>query len=401
MDAWVVSDSDFLATRICDALNRHGVSCPPSRVNRWDRADLDLSSLSGLRGAVFIGAARIDDGMLDVVRRLRAAVDAEARLIVIAAGSDHGAILKSVRAGASDVLDAQGSLDDEIADFVSRDQLASRETNARGRVLTIVPCQAPSDADFLAANMSAVIAAHTTVCGVLDLHFRGGDLPILLKMEPRHTILDLLTQAETIDDTMFRQALTKHDAGVQLLAAPEPLSDLSSIGASGCQQIIGLAKQCWPVLIVNAEDMQHAEQLRALAHSQDVVLTMRLDVASLHRTQKHIEFLTRNQFSLERVHVVAMGTGHVGELPASAAKNLLKTPHLHCIPDDPSAAIMSINLGNPLVLERPNSKPAAAIVKLTKSIMGLSAGSSAADTRRTASTIKAAALAACTLPFYR
>ena len=45
------------------------------------------------------------------------------------------------------------------------------------------------------------------------------------------------------------------------------------------------------------------------------------------------------------MHVVAMGTGHSGELPVAAVKKVLHVPDLTCIPDDPVAKIRSINVG--------------------------------------------------------
>src|SRR5690606_28948710 len=106
------------------------------------------------------------------------------------------------------------------ADFIARVRLESQRTSPRGRVLTIVPCHASSDANVLTVNIAAWIALQVKSCGALDFHFRGGDLAILLKLEPRHTIVDLLNLTEPIDEAMFRQALTDHECGLQLLAGP-------------------------------------------------------------------------------------------------------------------------------------------------------------------------------------
>ena len=75
---------------------------------------------------------------------------------------------------------------------------------------------------------------------------------------------------------------------------------------------------------------------------------------------------------------------------------------MHCIPDDTVATIMSINVGNPLVLESPNSKPAVAIKKLTESLMGIEVDASQSNGPQSATAMKAAAvLALNTLPFCR
>ena len=157
-----------------------------------------------------------------------------------------------------------------------------------------MPCHAPADANVLASNLAAVIASYMKTCGVLDFHFRGGDLAILLKLTPRHTIMDLLSQTETIDEVMFRQALTVHDIGIELLAGPPAACRHEGSRRAGVSTDYRIGTRRWPVVVINSEDLHHAEQIRAIATSDDVLLTMRLDVASLHRTQKHIEFFMRS-----------------------------------------------------------------------------------------------------------
>ncbi len=233
MDTWIIADSDFVLTRISDALHRQGIDCPPTQVLKSADGYVDVEQVADFTGIVFIGTTQLHEDAFDLIRRVRAAVDVEAKLALVAFGADHGVVLKAVRAGVSDLLDANASLDDEIANFIARIRLESRHKVARGRVITVAPCHAPADANVLASNVAAVIASYMKTCGVLDFHFRGGDLAILLKLTPRHTIMDLLSQTETIDEVMFRQALTAHDIGIELLAGPPALADMKAVGGAG------------------------------------------------------------------------------------------------------------------------------------------------------------------------
>jgi MinD-like ATPase involved in chromosome partitioning or flagellar assembly len=95
-----------------------------------------------------------------------------------------------------------------------------------------------------------------------------------------------------------------------------------------------------------------------------------------------------------------MGTGQSGELPVSAVKKVLNVPDLFCIPDDPVATIMSINLGNPLVIERPSSKISQSITKLAESLIHYLEDVTRGSALRPATAVKAAAVIALnTLPF--
>jgi Flp pilus assembly CpaE family ATPase len=305
-------------------------------------------------------------------------------------------VLRAIRAGAKDVLNDDGDLHEEIVGFIARIASASSQQIEKGRIISIVPCHAPSDASFLAANIAAAVAKHIGSCCLLDFHLRGGDLAMLLKLTPRYTLYDLIHQCLNIDVSMFQQALTRHDSGIRLLAGPELFTDLHHIEPQVCQAILAAAKSSQPFVIVNSEDIQHTEQVLALASSDQVVLTMRSDLVSLHRAQKHIDFLKGNRVSCDHLHVVVMDTGRIGELPISAIKKVLRIAAIHSIPEDTEATTVSINVGNPIVLEAPRSKASKAINEL---VLALAGWSDTRDSKRGyLSSVKAAALVA-TLPF--
>jgi MinD-like ATPase involved in chromosome partitioning or flagellar assembly len=89
-----------------------------------------------------------------------------------------------------------------------------------------------------------------------------------------------------------------------------------------------------------------------------------------------------------------MATGNSGELPVKAVKQVLDVSELHCIPDDPVAVTMSINVGNPLILESPKSKASRAIVAFADALVGSMATTPEPSTRSAAALAKSAALIA-------
>lgn len=369
MNTWIVSESDFVTARIRKSLQKLEIECPLAQIicSMSVRSMTVDASQSGM--IVFFATENLIPEDFEVLRNLRA--HTEAKLVVVASVSDHSVVLKAIRAGADDYLNADGNLDDEIADLVSRISSERIRPAAEGRMISIVPCHVPTDASVLSVNVSTVIAQHVGECALLDFQMRGGDLAMLLKLDPRHTLFDLITQPEGVDEAMFQQALTPHESGVQLLAGPPLFSNFAQMQSHVCQHILGLARSTFPFVVVNSEDILHAEQIRALAGSDEIVLTMRLDVVSLHRAKQHLEYLKRNQVPVDHVHIVAIGTGHTGELPVTPVKKILGVSDIHCVPDDPVASIASVNVGNPLVLESPKSKCAQAITNIAATLSRL------------------------------
>lgn len=369
MDTRIVTDCKAMAERIRVSLTLHGVECREQAITTLDGTSVPhFSFLSGFNGLLFLGFSHFENNHIPLLRQLKLLVAPEAKLVIVAMGADHDAILSIVRAGANDILSGGDELGQEIGCFLARVSQEDRFKVAHGHVLTVVPCHSSIDASVLATNMAAVLAESSQPCGLLDFHFRGGDLALLLTLEPRHTITDLLNQSEPIDEAMFSQAITSHESGIQLLAGPSTFGGTTNVSLQSCQQIIALARARWPMVVINLEDVQHAEQVHATVNSDSVILAMRLNIVSLHNAQQHLDFLVKSQIPKEHIHLVALETGCSGELPLSAVKKVLHTNNIYCIPDDPVAMLTSVNIGNPLVIEHPHSKPSIAIRQFVREI---------------------------------
>lgn len=394
MKACIVSDCPQPAQQVANVLTQlMPEGCPPRTITT-ETALLPAGVGEGLEGILFYVVDRITSPHLDLLRGIRAAADPSATVVIVSTVRDHGEVLSAIRAGAQDCLCLGEGFPAELCDFFRRNSSQQQASTAGGRVVSVVPCYAPGDASMLAVNLASVLAQRLGTCNLLDFHLRGGDLAILLKLAPRHTVIDLLRQ-EHVDDAMFRQALTPHESGVRLLAGPDTFVDLSAVRPQACQQIVELARQSHPFVVINSEDAQHADQIRAIAASDQVLLTMRLDIVSLHRAKQHIEFMTSHSIPLEQIHVVALGVCHSHDLPLAAVKKALHiaTP-LHSIPDDPVAIMRSVNVGNPLVLEEPRHKISQAIASLADRLTGPTQAQRQTPSKVLAAAVQAAAVAA-------
>lgn len=391
MDTWILSESETLASSIRRSLARLGIDCPAAKV--LSTVELDRLAEGGPQSGkvVFVAVFHLLAEHYDLLRRLRTLTEKE--VVVVASPPDHATLLKAMRAGATDYLNADGRLDEEIEEFTTRVRADRSQASSKGRIVSVIPCHGTPDASVLAVNVAAVIAKRLGTCGLLDFHLRGGDLALLLKATPRHTIQDLVNEQERLDESMLQQALTLHSSGIRLLAGPPMFSDLRGFGTGICQRILTLAQYSHPFVIVNCEDIAHSEQVQSLASSDEILLAIRMDLVSLHRAKQYLDFLTRNRVPATRIHVVAMGAGQSGELPTNAVKNVLGVSVLYRIPDDQAAVTVSINVGNPLVLESPKSPLSKTIVEFVESWAGFDKNKDSSNPRRTWFGKAAAALA--------
>jgi MinD-like ATPase involved in chromosome partitioning or flagellar assembly len=97
---------------------------------------------------------------------------------------------------------------------------------------------------------------------------------------------------------------------------------------------------------------------------------MRPDLLSLHRAKQHVDFMLAHDVNNNHIQVAVMGVGLGGELPMTAIKKVLNSTPVHAVPDDATALTLSINVGNPVVLESPKSRASQGILKLASALVG-------------------------------
>jgi pilus assembly protein CpaE len=212
--------------------------------------------------------------------------------------------------------------------------------------------------------LAAALATPERPCTLLDLNVRGGDLARLLNVSPPYSIASLSAKVEQLDAALFEQALYKHECGVHLLASPDPFGDYRLISRELVQRVVQLARHASRYVVVDLEDVEHAEQIRVLAASDRVIIPLRPDYVSLCRAKKYLDFLLRSKVTPEQVVFVANRVGQPRELPVAYMEELLGVKIVVRIPNDPLTANTAYNLGVPLVTSHPESPPAQSIRRL-------------------------------------
>jgi pilus assembly protein CpaE len=372
MQTVIACNDQSISLKICASLRQLGIECPLSKIVSQDCTQV-LTPTNGDRSllVVFFGSATFTLEELTLLKQLSTLGGERVKVVAVGPAANPNLILQAVRSGAVDYLDVNYNFDTELGNLLDRIKTADRDQAGVGRLFTVLGHVGGVGASLLATNLAAALAQKQEVCGLLDFQLRGGDLAMLLKSTPRHTLLSLADKAHQLDRAMFDRSLIKHESGIHLLAGPEPFSDYRQVSPQVIQKIVQFARASYPSVVVDLEDAEHPEQVRALAASDQIILPLRLDFVSLCRAKKCVDHLLRANVLREHITLVANRTGQPKELPVQRVSELLGLPIEHQIPDDPATVNSSFNLGEPLVIASPKSKVAQSIVRLAESLIGI------------------------------
>ncbi|WP_047814751.1 AAA family ATPase [Rhodopirellula islandica] len=366
METWILHECDDKANALQKGIRDLGLQCPPERsVELCPESDATVDPFSGER-LVFLVVNQIQTEHFTVLHALKHAGDC--KVVVVATEVNPDSILELFRAGATDFVRWGESLIDEVGKVISRLRSETVHKRCDGKMLAVIPTASISDSNLLSCNLAATIAGQLGECSLIDMRVGGGDLAAMLKLEPEHTLRSLLNQDDGVDQSMVEQAMACHPSGIKLLASPPICSRMSELKSEWCETILNMVSAGHTCSVVHLDDPIQAEDLGVLESFDAIVLATRLDIVSLLRTKEYLRFLKSKQKSDASIHVIAMGTGHAGELPVKSVEKLLKLNAIHTIPDDPVAVTMSLNMGNPIVLESSSSPIAKAIREATWTI---------------------------------
>lgn len=235
-----------------------------------------------------------------------------------------------------------------------------------GKVITVFSTKGGVGKTVVATNLAVSLAQATgTKVVLLDLDLQFGDVGVMLKLHPEHTIYDCLPIADDLDKETLEGLLTPHTSGVKALLAPlEPeLADL--VEPSKLEKILGALREYADYIIIDTPASFNDHVLTVIDQTDQICLIVTMDIPSVKNTKLCLQTLTSLGYSLQRVKlVINKAETNVGLRQAEIEKALeMKTSIT--IPTDRNVPL-SINKGVPLVLDSPRAAASKCLRDLTK-----------------------------------
>jgi pilus assembly protein CpaE len=108
------------------------------------------------------------------------------------------------------------------------------DEGALGRVITVFSTKGGAGKSVIATNLAVLLARRSDRPVVLvDADLQFGDIAVMLKLSPQHTIVDAVGSLERLDASMLQSLLVTHQpSGLLVLPAPLEPAFADQIGAA-------------------------------------------------------------------------------------------------------------------------------------------------------------------------
>ena len=317
-----------------------------------------------------------------------------APVIVLASGAHSTLLEEALDADVSDVL-LLPQLTENVVFAIRKAAHAGRRLAAqgghgrRGRIATVFSPKGGTGKTSIATNLAAALAKYQGQRALLlDLDLQFGDAAIMLGLEPEKTIYDLVVAPGELDSEKLAGYVTKHQSGIDVLAAPMRPEDAELVIESKVIALLEVARASYDVIVVDTSPFFHGPMLATLDRTDELLVLCGLDVPTLKNVRLALQTLELLSFPSSRIrYVMNRASANVG-LKTREVEAGLKVKVGFELPTDRAVQIC-VNRGEPVVLAEPRSEFSRALAAMAKQVLPAASARKPGSRRRILSFAKA------------
>lgn len=253
-------------------------------------------------------------------------------VVAVHGQSDPDFILRTLRAGATEVL-IKPLGDDQFISVLERLHAVHGVNHHSGKLIAMIPAKGACGASTISCNLS-YYARRAGLSRVLlaDLDPLTGTIPFLLKLKSLYSFVDALTRSTSLDEDIWR-GLVANWGGVDVLLSPDkPVHGIDeNSDASAMLQFAGMTYD----FVVTDTNVPYGPWALSIArHSDEVLLVTTNELSSLQAAQKALAYFDRNRIERSKVRVVVNRFSKDFGLSQEVIEAALHTEVYHLIPSD-------------------------------------------------------------------
>lgn len=304
-------------------------------------------------------------------------------LIGAGASPSPDLLLSAMQAGISEFLSKPVTTDsvDEALERVWRKTGKKIEESRRapGKLLPIFSAKGGAGSTTLGVNLAIEIHRLTRKKTLLvDLDLELGETALLLGMEPRFSIVDLVRNFHRVDSGLLASYIERHESGIELLSAPFQPADFEAVSAERVGQILEFLKQHYEYVIVDSPKTFNPATLAAFREADRLFLVTTADLPSLRNLSRCLPLLksVRGHRAEEWLRLIVNRHEPGQVITLEEVERTLDLETYGSLRNDYEAVMTSINEGEPAVT-RGKSNFAQDVRELASRITGVPLGEDA------------------------
>lgn len=234
-----------------------------------------------------------------------------------------------------------------------------------GQVLTVFSTKGGAGKSVLSTSLAVALAMRSDkpVC-LVDADLQFGDVAVMLKLTPHHTIVDAVSVLDRMDPPLLESLLVTHEpSGLKVMPAPLEPAFADQVGAAEMVAIVEMLRSFCSFVVVDTPAYFNDVVLGLVEVSDKVMLVAGMDIPNIKNVKIGLQTLRLLNTPMEKLILVLNRANSKVKLDIGEVERTLQIKADILIPSD-VVVPQSVNKGEPVVLHSPKSG-------VSKSIQGL------------------------------
>jgi pilus assembly protein CpaE len=243
-----------------------------------------------------------------------------------------------------------------------------------GKVITVFSTKGGAGKSVVATNLGVLLAQRSEgPVALVDADLQFGDVAVMLKLAPQHTIVDAVGSYERLDAGFLESLLVTHQpSGLKVLPAPLEPAFADQIGAEQMSRIIGLLRTFCSYIVVDTPAYFNEVVLGLIEESDDVLLIAGMDIPNIKNVKIGLQTLRLLNTPMQKVHLILNRANSKVKLEVGEVERTLQVKAEALIPSD-IVVPQSVNKGTPVVIDSPRASIAKSLEQLADMFIPASA----------------------------
>lgn len=250
-----------------------------------------------------------------------------------------------------------------------------RPSVGAGQLIAVTHSAGGSGATTAAVNISVALAAkkgrfskkNGARVALIDLDVQFGSVGVLMDLEDNGGFLEMIESAAVPDQNYLNGIMQTHSSGVDVLVAPRQIVPITAMDSNQFATLFDVLKANYDYVIV---DMPRAlvEWLEpVLSRLEELVVVTDTSVPSIRQAKRIIDFYREDNITVKtRIVVSGESKPLIKSEQLREGEKLLDLKFNHWVPGNSKIARKSVDLGKPIILNKPSSDVAKAYAALAK-----------------------------------
>ena len=200
---------------------------------------------------------------------------------------------------------------------------------------------------------------------LIDADLQFGDIAVMLKLSPQHTIVDAVSSLDRLDASLLQNLLVVHEtSGLLILPAPLEPAFADQIGAAEMIQIVEVLRRFCSHVIVDTPAYFNDVVLGMIEISDEVLLVAGMDIPNIKNVKIGLQTLRLLNTPMEKLRLILNRANSKVKLDVAEVERTLQISADVLIPSD-IVVPQSVNRGVPVIQSSPRSGVSKALEELT------------------------------------